>query len=416
MAHFAATAPKNQLRQMHIAILNQHHHNPDCPATCRHYNFMEELVQRHQVSLIASDGWRRTRIRERYSWVPEGVALHECQAAYANRMGVRKRLKAFAGFAGSAFKQAMQLQKPDVLWAVSTPLSTPWVAAQVARLRNIPWVFEVQDLWPSFPIQMGAIQNTWLQQRLYGMEKKLYESASHIITLSPDMTAYVQQLGIPASKITTNYNGTDIGMADAVQQQQVEELRNKYSLQGKQVVLYAGTYGRANSIPSLMQAICEMASDAGITFVFTGDGYYADALRELAQEVPNLLLLPPQPRPEVFAWFKLADVSLVPFNDLPVLASNSPAKFYDSLACGTPTLVTNPGWTKAFVEEHACGWYVPAEQAGALTQELRKVLGQPQQLKSASHNGAAIARKLFDRRELVKQVEQLLINSALGVR
>ncbi|OKL41196.1 glycosyltransferase family 4 protein [Pontibacter flavimaris] len=395
---------------MHIALLNQHHHNPDCPATCRHYSFMEELVQRHRVSLVTSDGWRKTRISQKYGWVPEGVELHECIAPYSNKMGVRKRLKSFAGFAGSAFKHTMQLQKPDVLWAVSTPLSTPWVAAQAARLRGVPWVFEVQDLWPSFPIQMGAVQSSWLQQRLYSMERRLYDSASHIITLSPDMTEYVAGLGIPPEKITTNYNGTDLDMVDAVQEQEVEELRLKYKLQGKRVVLYAGTYGRANSMPTLMQTIQSMAADQSITFVFTGNGYYEAQLQELAQRVPNLLLLPPQPRPDVFKLFKLADVSLVPFNDLPVLASNSPAKFYDSLACGTPAIVTNPGWTKTFVEKYNCGWYTPAEQPEALAQTIRQALAQPQQLQTASNNGAAIARQLFDRRQLVRQVEKVLLS------
>ncbi|AKD02474.1 glycosyltransferase family 4 protein [Pontibacter korlensis] len=397
---------------MHIALLNQHHHNPDCPATCRHYTYMEELVREHRVSLVASDGWRRIRISDNYSWVPEGVELHECIAPYSNKMGVRKRLKSFAGFAGSAFKKTMQLQKPDVLWAVSTPLSTPWVAAQVAKLRGVPWVFEVQDLWPSFPIQMGAVQNSWLQQRLYSMEKRLYESANHVITLSSDMSDYVASLGISREKITTNYNGTDLNMADAVQEQEVELLRKKYNLQGKKVALYAGTYGRANSIPTLMEAITYMASDDNIVFIFTGNGYYEPQLQDLAQRLPNMLLLPPQPRPEVFKLFKLADISLVTFNDLPVLASNSPAKFYDSLACGTPALVTNPGWTKAFVEKNNCGWYTPAEQPEALSQKLKQVLAQPQELQAAAANGAAIARQLFDRKQLIKQVEEQLLSAA----
>ncbi|WP_299758946.1 glycosyltransferase family 4 protein [uncultured Pontibacter sp.] len=397
---------------MHIALLNQHHHNPDCPATCRHYTFMEELVQKHRISLVTSDGWRKVRITNKYSWVPNRVELQECIAPYSNKMGVRKRLKSFAGFAGSAFKRTMQLQKPDVLWAVSTPLSTPWVASQVAKLRNVPWVFEVQDLWPSFPIQMGAVQNAWLQQRLFNMERRLYESASHIITLSPDMTDYIASLGIPQEKITTNYNGTDFNMVDAVQEQEVEELRRKYKLQDKQVVLYAGTYGRANSMTTLMQTIRSMAQDESIMFVLTGNGYYEPQLKELAQQVTNLLLLPPQPRPDVFKLFKLAAISLVTFNDLAVLASNSPAKFYDSLACGTPTIVTNPGWTKAFVEKYECGWYTPAEQPDALAQTLREVLAQPQLLQATGKRGEAVARDLFDRKKLVRQVESILAQVA----
>ncbi|WP_242923697.1 glycosyltransferase family 4 protein [Pontibacter liquoris] len=393
---------------MHIAVVNQHHHNPDCPATCRHYTFLAQLALRHRVSLVASDGWRRTRITDTYSWAPTGVELHECPVPYANSMGVVQRLKSFIGFAMAAFRKAMQLQTPDVLWAVSTPLSTAWVVAQVARLRGVPWVFEVQDLWPSFPIQMGAVKNSLLQKRLYRMEKRLYRSASHIITLSPDMTEYVVSLGISPDKITTNYNGTDLALAAAVQPEEMAELRHTYKLQHKKVVLYAGTYGRANDIPTLLQTIEAMAANLSITFVLAGSGYYESQLQALAQRVPNLLLLPPQPRPEIFKWFKLADLSLITFNDLPVLQTNSPAKFYDSLACGTPVIVTNPGWTKRFVEQHGCGWYVPAEQSQALAQGIVQALAQPQELEAAGARGAAISRQLFDRQQLVKEVEAVL--------
>jgi len=393
---------------MHIAVLNQHHHNPDCPATCRHYSFLSELAKRHRVSLVASDAWRRMRISEDFPWVPAGVELQECKVPYANKMGITRRLKAFAGFAASAFRQAMRLQKPDVIWAVSTPLTTPWVAARVARLRRVPWVFEVQDLWPSFPIAMGAVRGSWLKRRLYKMEKQLYHSASHIITLSPDMTEYVASLGISRDKITTNYNGTDLQLAEAVQPQDIEAVRRKYHLQGKQVVLYAGTYGRANDILTLLQVVEKLADNPAIHFVFAGSGYYEPQLQQLALRVPNLLLLPPQPRTDIFTLFKLAALSVVSFNNLPVLAANSPAKLYDSLACGTPVLVTNAGWTKAFVEQHGCGWYTPAEQPEAMAQAIRDVLAQPGALQAAGTRGAAVSKSLFDRQQLVLQVEEVL--------
>ena len=393
---------------MHIAVLNQHHNTPDCPATSRHYTYLQYLAKKHRVSLVASDAWRRTCLADKHTWVPEGVELHESHVPYENRMGVAKRLKSFVGFAGSAFKMTMQLQRPDVIWAVSTPLTTPWVAAQVARLRGVPWVFEVQDLWPSFPIAMGAVKNKWMQRRLYKLEKSLYRSASHIITLSPDMTDYVAGLGISRKKITTNYNGTNLEMVDAVQPEDVEALRQKYQLQGKQVVLYAGTYGRANDMPTMLQVIESLAGEQQIRFVFAGAGYYEPQLEELAQRVPNLLLLPPQPRTEIFKLFKLADLSVVSFNNLPVLAVNSPAKMYDSLASGTSVLVTNAGWTKAFLEENSCGWFAPAEDPTAIAQAIKELLAQPQELQAAGARGAAIARKLFDRQQLVLQVEEVL--------
>ncbi|RAU81581.1 glycosyltransferase family 4 protein [Pontibacter arcticus] len=397
---------------MHIAILNQHHHSPDCPATCRHYTFMEVLAKKHRISLVASDAWRRTQITSKYNWVPEGVELHECKTQYANKMGVVKRASSFLKFAASAFSKTMKLAKPDVLWAVSTPLTTPWVVAKVARLRGIPWVFEVQDLWPSFPVAMGAVPGKWMQRKLFRIEKSLYQSAAHIVTLSPDMTDYVLGLGISPEKITTNYNGTDLELAKAVSAEQVENLRTKYKTQGKKVVLYAGTYGRANDMPTLMQTIESMASDESILFICTGTGYYQPQLQQLASRVPNLLLLPPQPRNEIFPLFQLADISLSPFNNLPILSVNSPAKLYDSLANGTPVIVTNPGWTKALVEKYNCGWYTPAEQPEALAQSIKQILADTEGLKIAGQNAIRISEELFDRQKLVKDIEAVLVKAA----
>ena len=395
---------------MHIAVFNQHHHNPDCPATCRHYTFLEKLAKKHKVSLITSSGWRSIRITDNYSWVPEGVKLYEQNVPYQNKMGVSRRLFSYGGYAAYAFAKGVTIPKPDVIWAVSTPLSTPWAAAQAARLRQIPWVFEVQDLWPAFPIEMGAIENKWLQQRLYGMERKLYQSASHIITLSPDMESHVTGTGIAPVKVTTILNGTDMDRANAVSLTDVQALRQKYKLADKQVVLYAGTFGRANDISGLMQAAELLAANPGIIFVFVGSGFYEAQLKELAQKLPNVLLLPPQPRNEIFKFFKLAALTVVSFKDLPVLASNSPSKLYDSLACGTPVIVTNPGWTKTLVEKYSCGWYSPAENPQALATTINQVLGNLPALAVAGNNGQQLAAKLFDRQVLADDVEKILLS------
>lgn len=111
------------------------------------------------------------------------------------------------------------------------------------------------------------------------------------------------------------------------------------------------------------------------------------------------------------AWYRLADLSLVPFLDLPVLAANSPAKLYDSLGAGTPVVVTNPGWTKAFVEAQACGWYVPP-RAELVAAELQRLLATPEEMSEAGRRGAAIARERFDRRHLADHVEAILVDAA----
>ena len=115
-----------------------------------------------------------------------------------------------------------------------------------------------------------------------------------------------------------------------------------------------------------------------------------------------------QARHAVFAWFALAEVSVVSFLGLPVLDANSPAKLYDSLAVGTPVVVTNRGWTKELVEKHGCGWYVPAGNAPALAAQLAALLAQPAALAAAGERGRQLARTEFDRQQLAAQMQQIL--------
>ncbi|AIZ63051.1 hypothetical protein PK28_03910 [Hymenobacter sp. DG25B] len=398
---------------MHILVFSQYHTNPDCPATSRHYSLLAHIARYHRVTLITTRTWEQQRLTQEFPWLPEGVEMRAADIPYHNRMGPARRVLAFGQYVAYAYREGLKVDKPDVIWGISTPLTAAWVAARVARRRRVPWVFEVQDLWPSFPIAMGAVPAGWARQRLFALEKSLYQSAAHVLPLSPDMTRYVTDLGIPAAKVTTVLNGTDLDLAARATDAAVAALRQEYRLEGKQVVLYAGTFGRANDIPTLVAAAEELAAqNPDMCWLFMGLGYHEPLIREAAARCPAIRLVPPQPRHAVFTWFRLAAVSVVSFLEMPVLDANSPAKFYDSLAVGTPVIVTNQGWTKAFVEQHGAGWFVPAGQPDALATKLLELLAQPEKLQTAGQRGKQAARQLFDRQQIAHTVKQVLEKAA----
>ncbi|GAB3581292.1 glycosyltransferase family 4 protein [Hymenobacter daeguensis] len=395
---------------MHIAVFSQYHTNPDCPATSRHYTLLAHIAKTHRVTLLTTPAWKSQRLTQEFAWVPAGVEIRAAEVPYENKMGPARRALAFAQYAAWAVREGLRIDKPDVIWGISTPLTAAWAAAQVARWRRVPWVFEVQDLWPAFPIAMGAVPTALARQQLYQLEKRLYKSARHILPLSPDMTRYVTDLGIPAGKVTTVLNGTDLDLAARATPQAVAALRQQHGLAGAKVILYAGTFGRANDVPTLVAAAEAMAAaDSEAVWLFLGHGYFEPLIAAAAARWPGRIrLVGGQARHEVFSWFALATVSVVSFLGLPVLDSNSPAKLYDSLAVGTPVVVTNTGWTKALVEQHGCGWYVPAGNAMALVSRLRELLAQPGLLAEAGAKGHRLAIQEFDRQLLAARVQQIL--------
>ena len=393
---------------MRILLFYQYYHNPDCAAAGRHFQFAKTLGRNHEVHIITSDTWEGQRQTQVFDWSPPGVSVHSFPVAYSNAMSVRERFSAYAGYAWGAIRNGLKMPRPDVIIGTSTPLSAAWAAAKVARIRQIPWIFEVRDLWPDFPFQMGAIPYPWVRKRVYALEKRLYRSAAHVVTLSTDMESHVLNQGIEASSVTTLENGTDLYLNDRISDTDVDALRSFHGLDGKKVVLYAGTFGRANAVPAMIETARRMAYQEDVQFVFIGNGFYSSDLKEAAQTLQNVSVYPPEPRHRVFAWFRLASLSLVPFIDLPVLAANSPAKFFDSLAAGTPVLVTNSGWTQTFVENHQCGWHTPNAEPESMVRGIEVALSDSAELHRAGQNGRRVAYRLFDRIRMAERLESIL--------
>ncbi|MBD2768765.1 glycosyltransferase family 4 protein [Hymenobacter sp. BT664] len=401
---------------MHIAVFSQYHTNPDCPATSRHYTLLAHIAKTHRVTLLTTEAWKSQQLTREFAWVPAGVEIREATIPYHNAMGPARRALAFAQYVPWAVREGLRIDKPDVIWGISTPLTAAWAAAQVARWRKVPWVFEVQDLWPAFPIAMGAVPTALARRQLYRLEEGLYRSARHVLPLSPDMTRYVTGRGIEAGKVTTVLNGTDLEFAARATPEAVAMLRQEQELAGKRVILYAGTFGRANDIPTLVAAAEALAAtEHDMVWLFLGHGFYEPLIKDAAARWPERIrLVGGQARHQVFRWFALAEVSVVSFLGLPVLDANSPAKLYDSLVVGTPVVVTNEGWTKALVEEHGCGWYAPAGNVAALAAQLRALRARPEELRAASVRGQQLAVQLFDRQQLAQQIQQIMEATVAG--
>ena len=391
----------------HLLLFYQHYRSPDCPANARIRSLLRTLRPHARITLITSDAWRKNRRTDRFSWFPEGIETIELSVPYANRMSTAERFRSYSSFTLQALWYGLRCPSPDLVYGISTPLSTAWTAALTARWHDVPWVFELHDLWPAFPIQMGAIPFEWLERALYRAERALYRSADHVITMSPDMTTYVEETGLASDRITTILPGSERDYLQSSSAPSPTQLRRTYNLPERPLVLYAGTFGRANDIPTLIE-VARHCSDDDFSFVFVGRGFYEPELRRLANTHASVSLIPSQPQHHMGAWYQLADLSIVSFLDRPVLSTNSPAKFFDSLTMGTPVLVTNPGWTKTFVENHQCGWYVPPSDPSAMTERLRALTAAPNELRTAGNRGREVARKKFERSEQLSRIPPLV--------
>ena len=393
---------------MHIAVFLQHYHTPDCPTAGRPYALVERLGQDHEVTVITTRAWEETRRTHRFPWAPPGVDLVRFDVPYDNAMSAPRRLVSFLHYAARAVRHGLQMPRPDVILGSSTPLTAAAAAGLVARVRSVPWVFEVRDLWPAFPLQMGAVPDVGLHGLLRWGEAGLYRSAAHVVTLSPDMEQHVH-VRAPDASVTTLEYGAAPTVLETVGEEARQSLAEHLSPTRRFLVLYAGTFGRANAIPTLLDAARRLVNArSDVLVALAGRGHHAPLVKQAAGRHDAIRRLPPLPYPDTLALFERADLSLVPFLDRPVLAANAPSKFFDSLAAGTPVVVTNPGWTRRFVERHGCGWFVPPEAPGALADRIRAVLASPDARTAAARNARDAARRHFDRTAMLDRYAALV--------
>ncbi len=357
---------------MRIWILNHYASPPDRPAGTRHYEFGRVLAgQGHQVTIFASSFSHFSRQEERLApgermrvqWV-DGVRFVWLRTVPYHGNDVR-RVANMLSYAARALVVQFRFGRPDVIVGSSVHLAAAAAAWAIGRLRRVPFVFEVRDLWPQTLIDMGTLRSGGLAARsLAAAELFLYRRASVIISLLPGAADYIAGRGIARGKIVYVPNGitgaappsagtadagpnsvtpaaglASAGLASAGLAAQLEDWRRS----GRLLAGYVGSHGEANGLDTLVRAAGELRDrgQGGIGVVFVGAGPQKQACRQLAcaLELDNVLFCDPVPKRAVPAVLADLDVMLFCLQDIAVfrygLSSN---KLFDYLASGRPVV------------------------------------------------------------------------------
>lgn len=390
----------------------------------RSYELARRLVARgHQVTIVSRDtrtleagrDGRRARLPVGRESI-EGIDIVYLDVPYAATFGAPLRLLSFAAFTAAASVAGPLLGKPDVVFASSTPLSIGIPGLLTARLRRVPFVFELRDLWPEVPIAMGVLRWSPLIVAAQWLEATLYRGAARIVVLSEASRDALLQQGVPAEKLVFVPNASDLDLftPDTVDR----DFRARHGLTGKFVALYAGAMGRVNGLDQLIDAAAALraAGRGDVAVVALGDDGRRPRLeaRARALGLDNLLFLPALPKDELAGVVGAADVTLTLFAPDPALQANSPNKFFDSLAAGRAVVVNVDGWLRRLVEQAHAGVYVPAGDGDALAAALAALADEPRLVARMGANARALAESDFDRDLLATRLAQALEGAIRG--
>jgi glycosyltransferase involved in cell wall biosynthesis len=341
-----------------VLILHQHFNTPRQGGAIRSYYLAKALLDMHIQPVVITG---HNEAAYKYDNV-EGIEVHYLPIAYHNRFGFWKRSLSFIRYVLGVARLARKMTDVKVCYAISVPLTIGLAALWLKARYKINYIFEVGDLWPEAPIQMGFVKNFFFKQALYKLEKFIYSKAMSVVTLSPMIKASVQK-NAPGRPIYLLPNMADTDFYKPKPKR--PQLLEKFGVEeGKFVVSYIGAVGLANGLDYFIE--CARASQlAGqsVHFLLCGDGALLDYFQRIVKQyqLKNFSFIPFQNRDGVSEVMNITDAVFICYKPLPVLETGSPNKYFDGLAAGKLIVINFGGWIKNEIEKHHCGIQVDAK-------------------------------------------------------
>ncbi len=400
---------------VHILLIHQAFASIGEPGGTRHHELARYLVsQGHQITVIASPisyltGVGSGRARWSESRVDDvGVKIIKAWTLPALHRSFVWRVLAFLSFMISSFIQGLAVRKVDLIWGTSPPIFQGITAWLLARIKRVPFLFEVRDLWPDFAVAVGVLNNRVLIALARFTEKFLYRHADHVMVNSPGYIAHVQNRG--AKKISLIPNGADPGMFDPNASGQA--FREQYGLEEKFIVMYAGAHGMSNDLGVVLNAAHLLGDIPDLQFAFLGDGKEKAHLVKFAEELKleNVLFVPPLAKEQIKNALAAADACLATLKPIELYKTTFPNKVFDYMAAGRAVLLGIDGVIRTVVEEAKAGLFFQPGNTQALMNAVQSLMADRAACTQMGLNGRNYIEKYYSRAQIAGKFNDLLLS------
>ncbi len=396
---------------MHILLIHQIFVALDQPGGTRHHEIARYLKQQgHDVTVIGSSVSYLTGVKEdaqnRKQTDDLGVNIIRSYTLPTMNRSFVWRVFSFLSFMISSFFNGLFVRDVDLVWGTTPPIFQAPTAWLLARLKGVPFLLEVRDLWPAFAVAVGVLKNKTLIRMSEWLERFLYRHADHVMVNSPGFIDHVKARG--AKQVALIPNGTDPDMFQP--KAKGRSFRKQHDLQDKFVILYAGAHGLSNDLDVLLDAAERLKNEKEIQFVLLGSGKEKSRLLKLAAEkgLDNVLFLPPMPKVEMSEALAGADACVAILKPIEMYKTTYPNKVFDYMAAGRPIILAIDGVIRQVVEEAQAGLFVPPGDPESLAQAAREMASNPEKYRKMGMNGRQMIESKFSRKTLAEEFTMLL--------
>jgi glycosyltransferase involved in cell wall biosynthesis len=389
-----------------VLILHHHFNTPRKGGALRSYYLAKALVDRGvQATVITTHNDSTVKIED-----VDGITVHYLPIAYDNKFGFYQRGLSFLKYIIHAFRVAGKLRDIDLCYAISVPLTIGISALWIKRWYKIPFVFEVGDLWPDAPVQLGFVKNYFLKEYLYSLERSIYKRAEFVVALSTAIQQSIEKK-IPGKKVVLISNMADTKFFKPALKN--NSLQKKFGVNERFVVSYIGALGFANGLDHLLE--CARASKSAglaVQFLLCGDGAMLDYLQRSAKhlELDNVTFIPFQNRDGVSEVMNVSDAIFICYKPVAILETGSPNKYFEGLAASKLILINFGGWIKNEIAQEECGEFIDPRNPASFVSIIRPYLKDTSLLVKKQHAARMLAERKYSRELISEKFFKSIVN------
>ena len=296
----------------------------------------------------------------------------------------------------------------DVVIASSPTFFTAISAWVISRLRRVPMVFEVRDLWPAVFVDLGVLRNPLLIKTLEAMELFLYRQSAAVVPVTEAFRQAIVKRGIPAEKVHVIPNGADI----ETYRRNIDgrPMRAKLGLSDKFVVSYMGSHGISHGLSAVLDAAALHRHRADILYLLVGEGAEKEMLQAKRDSLglDNVRMLPHQPPEAMPELYAASDLCLVPLRDVPIFETFVPSKLFEILAMGRPIIGSVRGEARSILERSGGAMLIPPEDPAALVSAIDSLRKEPARRTAMGRAGRTFVEANYSHGALAERYLQVL--------
>lgn len=399
---------------MHILFLTDNFPpEVNAPASRTFEHCREWVKAGHQVTVITcAPNFPKGRVFEGYQnrlWQSEemaGIRVIRVWSYITANEGFVRRILDYQSFMLTSTLASLFVRHPDIVIGTSPQFFTACAAYAVSRMKRIPFVFELRDLWPESIKAVGAMEDSAAIRLLERVEMFLYRKASQIVSVTHSFKKTLIARGVNSDKITVITNGVDMSRFKPMPKD--AELVAQLGLEGKFVAGYVGTHGLAHHLETLLDAaekIRTLPDDVAFQFILLGDGARKQALKEEAARrgLDNIIFIDSVPKDQVARYWSLLDVSIIHLKKTDLFTTVIPSKLFECMGMGLPVLHGVAGESADIVRNEGVGIVFEPENATQLIASLMHMRCDKPAYEQYQKNCLEAAKK-YDRSALAQRM------------